>query len=90
MFLLLISSAGAEEKALGRYLNATLPDEGKFLFLPVPLFSGRPAHPDTLIPFSGFKIQRGRTASSSVPPLLPNPSMALSQPLRAKRKPTCR
>jgi len=68
MFLRFIPSAGREEKALGRYLKATLPHEDVFLFPLTPLFTDPRAHPGTLIPFSEFKIQRGRTGFSSVPP----------------------
>jgi hypothetical protein len=52
VFLLPIPSPGAEEKALGRHLEATLPHDDEFLFLLNPLFIYRQAPPDTLIPYS--------------------------------------
>jgi hypothetical protein len=52
VFLLPIPSPGAEEKALRRHLEATLPHDDEFLFLLIPLFICRQAPPDTLIPYS--------------------------------------
>ena len=70
VFLLPIPSPGAEEKALGRHLEATLPHHDEFLFPLTPLFTGRHAPPGILIPYSRFQTRRGRTALSA-PPLCP-------------------